>query len=149
MAKIVWVHLKEIQNYLICNYLLSRKFFFKEFSKRKTGLSRKKLNYMIICWTFNFEFSSYKLLSYRRRQIDLLWKGQRSVDVTKCQHYTTQFWRRKKKLNLSPLCMHYCCTSLKNWMGGIKKLTLGVYSRIKQCLNANVCVLCILGGGVS
>lgn len=29
MAKIVWVHLKEIQNYLICNYLLSRKFFLK------------------------------------------------------------------------------------------------------------------------
>lgn len=155
MAKIVWVHLKEIQNYLICNYLLSRKFFFlkRKVNEKLVCRGEKKLNYMIICRTFNVEFSSYKLLSYRRRQIDLLWKGQRhkmnSVDVTKCQHYTTQFWRRKKKLNLSPLCMQYRCTSLKNWIGGIKKLTLGVYSRIKQCLNTNVCVLCILGGGVS
>lgn len=108
---------------------------------------------MIICRTFNFEFSSYNLLSYRRRQIDLLWKGQRhkmsGVDVTECKHYTTHFWRRKKKLNLGPLCMQCRCTSLKNWMGGIQKLTLGVYSGIKQCLNTNVCVLCILVGGGS
>lgn len=114
---------------------------------------KKKLNYKIICRTFNFEFSSYNLLSYRRRQIDLLWKGQRHkmsiVDVTECKHSTTHFWRRKKNLNLGPLCMQCRCTSLKNWMGGIQKLTLGVYSGIKQCLNTNVCVLCILVGGGS
>lgn len=56
---------------------------------------------------------------------------------------------KKEKLNLSPLCMQRRCTSLKNWMGGIQKLTLGVYSDIKQCLNTTVCVLCILVGGGS
>lgn len=29
MAKIVWIHLNEIQNYHICNYLLLWKFFLK------------------------------------------------------------------------------------------------------------------------
>lgn len=80
---------------------------------------------MIICRTFNFEFSSYKLLSYRRRQIDLLWKGQRSVDVTKCQHYTTQFWRRKKKIKSQPPCV--CTTVVLHWRieWGHKEVDIG------------------------
>lgn len=79
---------------------------------------------MIICRTFNVEFSSYKLLSYRRRQIDLLWKGQRSVDVTKCQHYTTQFWRRKKKLNLSPLVYALLLYFIEELNGGHKEVDI-------------------------
>lgn len=138
MTKIVWVHLNEIQNYHICNYLLLRKFFLKRKVNEKLVCRGKKLNYMIICLTFNIEFSSYNLLSYRRRQIDLLWKGQRhkmnTIDVTKCKHYTTHFWRRKK-IKSQPLCMQCRSCSLKIWMGGIQKLTLGVYSWIKQCLN--------------
>lgn len=80
---------------------------------------------MIICRTFNFEFSSYKLLSYRRRQIDLLWKGQRSVDVTKCQHYTTQFWRRKKKIKSQPLVYALLLYFIEELNGGHKEVDIG------------------------
>lgn len=126
MAKIVWVHLKEIQNYLICNYLLSRKFFLKsKVNEKLVCRGGKKLNYMIICRTFNFEFSSYKLLSYRRRQIDLLWKGQRSVDVTKCQHYTTQFWRRKKKIKSQPLVYALLLYFIEELNWGHKEVDIG------------------------
>lgn len=88
----------------------------------------KKLNYMIICRTFNFEFSSYNLLSYRRRQIDLLWKGQRhkmsSVDVTKCKHSTTHFWRRKK-IKSQPLVYAVLLYFIEELNGGHTEVDIG------------------------
>lgn len=47
MAKIVWVHLNEIQNYYICNYLLLWKFFLKSKVNEKLvcrGIKKIKLH---------------------------------------------------------------------------------------------------------